>query len=151
MPIVAGRPACPSYGNAGQGSLKHAGVAFLTAVDLGLTLPQTLTAGAGFTFPTSILCAGYNSFMMITDLSGGTNVDFRYVHLDPVTEASIAIRTFAAAVVPASAIVHTFGAFGQASGAAALAGDVFWMINISLLANTTNSSLTAVRLWMGTR
>jgi hypothetical protein len=143
----------PGYVNPGETNLTLAGTGYFNISDLfGGVGPFVIAFGAGTPLISDVLVlAGLNSFMLVTThTGGGGTMTFQYDILDPELPTTVlATRSISGAIAPTAGLVQTFGAF--AVTATTTLGDVFLLIQLRLTANVANQTLTAARLFCGTR
>lgn len=131
------------------GQQQMAAVVYGINADLGFTVPLTVTTVAD-SDSAVMLVAGFNSFMCITNPTGGGGTyTISWVHVDPQTGIDLFVRPIQAGVSPAADAIFTFGAFGVTT--ATMGGDVFIQGKIRLRAAAANVTFNNIRLWAGKR
>jgi len=127
---------------AGTGYLDNAELGFSTAAG-GITTAAPVDSNA-------ILVAGFNSFMVIADLSGAYNI--LVSHCDPTTDVILTTHSLRVAV-PGTGSTTTptqFGAFAVGS-VVNTTGHVWMVWRLRLQGNAADRTLTTIRVWCGTR
>lgn len=146
MPII---PRMAGAGYCQQISpLVLAGTGWLDNTELGFSLAANAIISAGRTDSNPIMAAGFNSFMVIANLSGA--YDITVSHCDPTTSAILTTHSLRVAVPGAAALPTMFGAFATGS-TVNTTGHVWWVWRIGLQGNAANRTLSDIRVWCGTR
>jgi hypothetical protein len=127
-----------------------AGTGYLDNAELGFSTAANAITAAVPVNSNAILVSGFNGFMVVADLSGNYNISL--IHCDPTTDAVLTTLALRAAVPGAgSATLPTqFGAFSVGSIASTVS-NVFMVIRLQLQGNGADRTLTAIRMWCGTR
>lgn len=135
----------PAYSE-GPNQQQLTGVQYGRNADLGYAVPLTVTTAAD-SDSASLIVVGYNSFMVLTDPTGGAGTyTLSWVHVDPTDSTTVLfVRQIQAGVSPASPSLFTFGAFGLT--APTTNGDVFHTGKLRLRAAGANVTFNNVRLW----
>lgn len=145
------RPDSPGYVNTGKSNVQYAGSGYWNLTDLfGSGGSQLVIPGTPLV-TVDLMVAGLNAFMLVTTITGaGGTMSFDYQIIDPETAGTVlATRAISSGVGPQTGLVQTFGAFGQT--AAALVGDVFWIMRLRFSAAVANQTITLGLLFAGTR
>lgn len=123
-----------------------AGTGWMDNTELGFSVAANAITLAVRVDSNPILVAGFNSFMVIAELSGAWNLS--YSHCDPSTNVVLFTVLVAAAIPGPGLQLRTFGAF---SAAAAGAAQVWYVLRVGLQGNAADRTLTSIRMWTGTR
>lgn len=153
------RRTTPGYFSGGGRSSQVLGsIGFMSATDLGLSLPLALGLDPGVptiqTVP--IYCSGFDCWQIVFTTSNANNVAFSFWNLwpfNPVTflPAASPISTPIYAGVGGTNIVVTFGHQGTNADPGFERGRVVISMGLSLYRTGAAMNLTDFRLWMGVR
>ena len=145
-------PTIPRLGNAAYSQqcqpLVLAGTGYLDNTELGFSTAAGAITAAAPVDSNAILVAGFNSFMVIANLSGA--YDISVSHCDPTTDVILTTHSLRVAVPGAAALPTTFGAF-SVGNVVNVSGHVWYVWRLRLQGNGADRTLTNIRVWCGTR